>query len=161
MKNKHVGILILGVTIIFSLVTLSFNRALNEIVNTTCSHGNACPMHTTLMTQEIISYSLIGILILVSLFIIFFMKDEKTTINVQDKQELSDEDKKKKLQDLDDDERTVMNIILRENGSVYQGDIVKETKLSKVKTTRILDKLEGRSLIERRRRGMSNMIILK
>jgi uncharacterized membrane protein len=161
MKNKHVGMLLLGITIIFSLVTLSFNRALDSIVNTTCSHGSACPMHATLLTQEIISYSLIGILVLVSLFIIFFMKEERTVVKVGSKQDLSEEDKKKKLQDLDDDERTVINIILRENGSVYQSDIVRETKLSKVKTTRILDKLEGRGLIERRRRGMSNIIILK
>lgn len=161
MKNKHVGLLILGITVIFSLVVISFNRALDSIVNTTCSHGSACPMHATLMTQQIISFSLIGILALVSIFIIFFMKEEKTTIRIQDKQELSEEGKKKKLQDLDNEERPVMDIILRENGSVYQSDIVKETKLTKVKTTRILDKLEGKGLIERRRRGMSNIIILK
>jgi uncharacterized membrane protein len=161
MKNKHVGFLVLGITIIFALIVLSFNRALDEIINTSCSHGVSCPMHATLLTQEVISYSLVGILALVSLFIIFFMKDERTIVKVESKQDLSDEERKKKLQDLDDDERSVMNIILRENGSVYQSDIVKETKLTKVKTTRILDKLEGKGLIERRRRGMSNIIILK
>ena len=118
MKNKHVGFLVLGITIIFALIVLSFNRALDEIINTSCSHGVSCPMHATLLTQEVISYSLVGILALVSLFIIFFMKDERTIVKVESKQDLSDEERKKKLQDLDDDERSVMNIILRENGSV-------------------------------------------
>jgi uncharacterized membrane protein len=54
-----------------------------------------------------------------------------------------------------------MNIILRENGSVYQSDIVRETKQSKVKITRILDQLEGKGLIERKRRGMTNIVVLK
>ena len=44
---------------------------------------------------------------------------------------------------------------------MFQSSLVNETKLSKVKVTRILDRLEGKSLIERKRRGMSNVIILK
>jgi uncharacterized membrane protein len=100
-----------------------------------------------------------GLLALVSLFIIFFMKDE--TIIQESKKEISEEEKQKKLEHLDDEERGMMNIIIREDGSVFQSSIVKETKLSKVKVTRILDRLEGKSLIERKRRGMSNVVILK
>ncbi|MBI4983154.1 MarR family transcriptional regulator [Candidatus Woesearchaeota archaeon] len=54
-----------------------------------------------------------------------------------------------------------MNLVLREQGSAYQSDLIKETRLTKVKVTRILDKLEGRGLIERKRRGMTNIVILK
>ena len=54
-----------------------------------------------------------------------------------------------------------MQIVLREEGSVYQSDIIKETKLTKVKVTRILDKLEGKKLIDRKRRGMTNIVVLK
>jgi uncharacterized membrane protein len=159
MKNKHVGYLILGITAIFFFVVMSFNYALQEIVNTSCTHGSACPMHATTFTQEIISYSLMGLLTLVGLFIVFFMKDE--TIIRETKKGLSNEEKKTKLGNLDDDERNIMNIVLREEGSIFQSAIVKETKLSKVKVTRILDRLEGKKLIERKRRGMSNIIIHK
>jgi len=159
MKNKHVGYLILGLTIIFFLVVMSFNYALQSIVEVSCTHGDLCPMHATVQTQQIISYRLMGLLVLVSLFIIFFMKDE--TIIQESKKEISEEEKQKKLENLDDEERNLMNIILREDGSIFQSSLVNETKLSKVKITRILDRLEGKQLIERKRRGMSNVILLK
>jgi len=38
---------------------------------------------------------------------------------------------------------------------------VEETGFTKVKITRILDSLEGNGLIERKRRGMTNIIILR
>ncbi|MBT3814293.1 MarR family transcriptional regulator [Candidatus Woesearchaeota archaeon] len=159
MKNKHVGYLVLGLTLVFFFVVMSFNYALQSIVEVSCTHGTLCPMHATVQTQQIISYGLMGLLALVSLFIIFFMKDE--TIIQESKKEISEEEKQKKLEHLDDEERGMMNIIIREDGSVFQSSIVKETKLSKVKVTRILDRLEGKSLIERKRRGMSNVVILK
>jgi uncharacterized membrane protein len=159
MKNKHAGFLVIGITLVFFFVVMSFNYALKQIVDTTCTHGVACPMHATVFTQEVISYGLMGLLILVGLFMIFFMKDE--TIVQEMKKEVSEEDKQKKLDNLDDEERGLMNIVLREEGSVFQSSIVKETKLSKVKVTRILDRLEGKGLIERKRRGMSNVVLLK
>jgi uncharacterized membrane protein len=42
-----------------------------------------------------------------------------------------------------------------------QSDIVNNTSLTKVKVTRLLDKLEGKGLVERRRRGMGNLVVLK
>ena len=36
-----------------------------------------------------------------------------------------------------------------------------KTDFSKVKVTRLLDKLEAKNLIERRRRGMTNAVVLK
>ena len=159
MKNKHVGYLIIGVAVLFFFIVMSFNNALKTIVNTSCTHGAACPMHATIQTQEIISYGLMGLLLLVGLFMVFFMKDDKVVKEI--KTDLSDEDKQKKLENLDEEERNLMNIILREEGSIFQSSLVNETKLSKVKVTRILDRLEGKQLIERKRRGMSNIILLK
>jgi uncharacterized membrane protein len=159
MKNKHVGYLILGVTALFFFVVMSFNYALQKIVDTTCTHGTACPMHATTFTQEVLSYGLMGLLVLVSLFIIFFMKDETTVQEM--KKDLSTEDKNKKLENLNDEEKSVMNIVLENEGSIFQSDVVKETQLSKVKVTRILDRLEGKQLIERKRRGMTNIVLLK
>lgn len=166
MKNKYVGLLIIGMALIFLFIVMSFNNALAAIVDESCTHGTSCPMQTTMFTQKVISYSLIGIIVLVGAMVFFFMKDEKiaqhTTIihNAEDKK-ISEEEKKKRLQDLEDEERQVMNIIINQEGSVYQSEIMKATGLSKVKVTRILDKLEGKSLIERKRRGMTNIVILK
>lgn len=155
MKNRNVGFLIIGMALVIFFLVTSFNQALATIVATTCTHGEACPMHVTLKTQKIISYSLIGVLTAVGLLVVFLIKD------APDKVKLSKSEQKKKLENLDDDERKIMNILLREHGSIYQSDLIKETKSSKVKITRLLDKVEGKGLIERKRRGMTNVIILR
>jgi len=44
---------------------------------------------------------------------------------------------------------------------VEESDLVEKSGLSKVRITRILDKLEARGVLERRRRGMTNAVVLK
>jgi uncharacterized membrane protein len=44
---------------------------------------------------------------------------------------------------------------------MFQSDLVEGTGMQKVKITRLLDRLEGLKLIERKRRGMTNVVILK
>ena len=65
MKNKHVGFIIIGIAVVFFFVVMSYNNALQTIIATTCTHGETCPMHVTVKTQEMISYSLMGLLVLV------------------------------------------------------------------------------------------------
>lgn len=166
MKNKHVGYLVIGIAIIFLFIVLSFNQALDSVVDTSCGHGTECPMNAKFKTQQIISYSLMGLLVLVGLFMMFFMKDEKQVIKeihkeVVKENGLNEEERKEKLNNLDEEERSIMNIVLREDGSVYQSDLIKETGISKVKVSRILDRLEGKGLIERKRRGMTNVVVMK
>lgn len=62
---------------------------------------------------------------------------------------------------LKDDEVRVYQAVLDAGGIMNQGDIVKQVGLSKTTVSRVLDLLERRDLVERRRRGMSNVILLK
>ena len=140
--------------------------ALEEIVNVSCTHGIACPMHSTLETQKAISYGLMSLLFLVGAFIFFFMKEETITkeihtIHKEKSTEITSDKKKEIIENADEEEKMILNLLLNNQGSVYQSDVIKETKLTKVKVTRILDKLEGKGIIERKRRGMTNVIILK
>ena len=64
------------------------------------------------------------------------------------------------LSKLDKEEKSICNILKTKNG-IYQSDLIKETGFSKVKITRVLDKLESKGIIERRRRGMTNAIFIK
>jgi len=65
------------------------------------------------------------------------------------------------LNKLNDDEKLVFDKIIESEGTIFQSDLVDKTKFTKVKVTRLLDKLEGKGLIERKRRGMTNVVILK
>lgn len=62
---------------------------------------------------------------------------------------------------LSPEEKKIYNLVKAGDGSMYQSDLIKETGYSKVKMTRYLDKLEGKGLIERKRRGMTNIVLLK
>ena len=44
---------------------------------------------------------------------------------------------------------------------MFQADLIEKLNLGKVKVSRILDRLENKNLIERKRRGMNNLIVLK
>src|SRR3989338_5578632 len=47
------------------------------------------------------------------------------------------------------------------DGSIYQSELIRESGLSKVKVTRILDRMEGKHALTRQRRGMTNIVVLR
>ena len=65
------------------------------------------------------------------------------------------------MKTLKDDEKTTYETIFLEDGLMYQSDLVKETGFSHAKVTRCLDALENRGLLERRRKGMGNIVLLR
>jgi len=168
MKNRNVGIVIIGIALLIGFIILAFNMAMTEIVSTSCSHGESCPMWGTINFQTNVSTGVMVFVILVGLFLIFFAKDEKVTetkiVKVKEQitpREITKDNYQKVMKELADDEKLVLEKIIESQGTIFQSDLVEKTGLTKVKITRILDKLEGKSIIERKRRGMTNVVILK
>ena len=62
---------------------------------------------------------------------------------------------------LKDDQMRIYQAILDAGGLLSQREVVDKTVLSKATVSRALDLLESRGLVEKRRRGMSNVILLK
>jgi len=62
---------------------------------------------------------------------------------------------------LNEDEKKVYEAVYRADGVIFQAELVKETELPKAKVSRILDKLEGKDLLERRRKGLNNLVLLR
>ena len=62
---------------------------------------------------------------------------------------------------LSEEEKKILELLEQNEGSMYQSDIIKHTEHSKVYVTRLLDRLEGKHIIERKRRGMTNIVVLK
>lgn len=69
--------------------------------------------------------------------------------------------KKVDFSKLHKEEKDIYRLLKENEGSMYQSDILKETEFSKVKLTRILDKMESKKVLERKRRGMTNIVVLK
>ena len=62
---------------------------------------------------------------------------------------------------LTEEEKKIYDLLTLKEGSMYQSDLVKETDFTKVKVSRILDRLEGKQMIERKRIGMTNIVVLR
>lgn len=57
-------------------------------------------------------------------------------------------------------EREIYETVLEADGVLPQSDIVEQTDLSKATVSRALDSLEIKDLVERKQRGMGNVVIL-
>lgn len=162
MRNRAVGILVIFVALLMGFIIFSFNRAMAEIVNTSCEHGPLCPMWGTIDFQTNISIAIMSFVIVIGLYLIFF-GEEKVKLSEEEIKDLkiNKDGYKEILRSLTEEEKTVLEKIIDSNGTIFQSELTHEPNFNKVKVSRILDKLEGRGIIERRRRGMTNVVILK
>ena len=169
MKNRIAGFIIIGISLLIGFIIFLFNRALTKIVNTACTHGPTCPMWGTVDFHTNISMGVMVFIILIGLYLIFFGKDEKiiTKTRIREiKQQLkprkiTKENYQKIMEKLDNNEKLALDKIIEAQGTIFQSDLAEKTGFSKVRVTRILDRLEGMGMIERKRRGMTNVVILK
>jgi len=65
------------------------------------------------------------------------------------------------LPTLKDDEQKVFKAVLDSDGIIAQSELSEITGVSKSNVSRALDLLESRGYVERRRRGMGNVIVLQ
>lgn len=156
MKNKNVGFLIAGISVVIAAIVLIFNSALKNVIGDTCSHGPSCSMYDTLAIQTWISLSIAALILVIGLFLIFAKEPEKIIIK-----KIKEKKRKLNLEGLDKKEKEVVEILLEEKGAVFQASLMEKLGVGKVGLTRLLDKLEAKQIIERKRRGMNNIIVLK
>ncbi len=163
MNNRIVGFLIIGIAALIGFIIFSFNKALTNIVNTTCTHGPTCPMWGTIDFQTNVSIGIMIFVASIGLYLILFGKEEKLdAINNQtEPKKITKENYQQVLSKLNKDEKLILEKIIEAQGAIFQSELVEKTNFSKAKVTRILDRLEVMGIIERRRRGMTNLVILK
>ena len=77
MKNKNVGFLIIGISIIIGIIILIFNHGMTSIVNQSCSHGSECTMYGTIKSQTYLSFAIAGMIFAIGLFFILSKENEK------------------------------------------------------------------------------------
>jgi len=158
MENKNVGYLVIGISIIFMIIVLLFYSTLKGISGetNTCEIDEPCPLHQTLNYQFYFSLAIVGLLLVTGLVIAFMKPEEKIVVK-----KVKERKKKINLEKLDRDEKKVVKLLQNENNAMFQGTLKEKLDIGKVKLTRLLDKLEAKQLIERKRRGMNNIVVLK
>ncbi len=154
---REAGFALIAISIVLFFVMLSLTNQLNDYIHASCTHpeGEVCPMASELPIQSYAGFSLDFV---VGGFGVFLVLKSR---QIQRFQSEKKHDFEKTLKELDGDEKKVYELISSSDGVVFQSDIVEKTGLQKVKVTRILDRMEHRGLVERRRRGMSNIVLIK
>jgi uncharacterized membrane protein len=159
-KLLGTGLIVVAVILItiFSLIKINFDAQgvfLCEAVSSNPSLDmTQCPAHTSsIPTFIMIGFFVSALLVAMGVYLLVNKNSTPHT-----KHTFSSVDSSS----LNDIEAQIYNFIKENKGSVYQSEIVTETGLNKVKVTRILDKLEHNDgIIERKRRGMANIVVLK
>ncbi len=161
MENKNVGWIMLGISILIVFLVFLFNNTLMDSVRNSCfiQHGDvkSCEMYDSVNYQTYLALGIVGVLVIFSLFLIFSKPDEKVVVKkIKDKKI----ERKVDLSSFRPEEKQVYALV-KENNAIFQADLIEKTRFSKARMTRIIDKLEGSGLVERKRRGMTNVVVLK
>jgi hypothetical protein len=154
---REAGFALIAISIVLFFVMVSLTNQLNGYIHASCTHpeGEVCPMASELPIQSYAGFTLDFVIGGFGVFLVYKSKQFEK-IHASRKQDFE-----KTLKQLDSDEKKVYEFISGSDGVVFQSDIVEKTGLQKVKVTRILDRMEHRGIVERRRRGMSNIVLIK
>jgi uncharacterized membrane protein len=132
---------------------------MKQIIIGSCGemHGPVCPMNKTVETQTYLSLAIVAILIILGIILIFSKPQKEIII----KKVTSKPPKKSyDTSGLRAEDKKTFNLI-KENKTIFQGELIEKLGFGKAKVSRILDRLENKDLIERKRRGMTNVVVLK
>jgi uncharacterized membrane protein len=147
MNFRYLGTAIMALSIMSGAIVYSLSSAIISSTEHTeaCSLVGTCP-HVAALNLSYMGYIFSAGLFLTGLYV--FMKAPQPGLRAKPK-------------DLEPDEKKVYDMIAEAGGMVFQSDLVEKTGFPKARVTRILDRLEARRLLERRRRGMTNAVVLK
>lgn len=157
--DKRLGLLlmVLSVLLLSSLIIMKFefdkrNALLCDLVHYSPNITmEECPVHgfNSFMISWLLTL-LFGLSVAILLIGVIVFKGEsgEETVSID-------------LSVLDSDERVLVELLQASGGSSYQSDLVRKSGFSKVKVSRVLDRLIDKGLVDKKRRGMTNLVVLK
>ena len=168
-NNKKIGILVIVISVVvimFGLWLKTYNDKIAQVqVNETgtCYLPDGTCLHST---SDLMMYSSFGLAIFLAVLGAYlFLRNEpkKTVIRRIEKSIVRNEEPTviEPPKTLGPETRNIFDLVVQANGAILQGELVAKSGVDKVKVSRILNKLEMLGLIERRRHGMSNLVVLK
>jgi hypothetical protein len=156
-NTRYVGALLIILSIVLFLIMYNFSQTMLEIIDSgelgSCQAYETCP-HVMILNQAYLGYFLALVIFILGVFLLIFGgKPEKVEGKKSEWESV--------LKTLSGDERDVYEKIIASEGVIFQSELVEKSGFPKAKVSRILDKMEARGLLERRRRGMANAVVLK
>ncbi len=153
-STNYLGISVIGVSIIIFVILLTVSLGYARMEHALCG-SPSCTLVNHIPVQSYAGFGLLFVSAGIGSYLTF-IQPKSERIQTVPKTKIN-----KIVEGLREDEKKVFNELTKGDGSTFQNDLIGSTGYSKVKVSRILDKLETKGLVERRRRGMANMVILR
>ncbi|MDP6600373.1 MAG: MarR family transcriptional regulator [Candidatus Woesearchaeota archaeon] len=169
METKKLGFLILGMSIVLSLIMFSYMGSLNvreEVYN--CNPTNECQQVKSLFGLSHIAVGFLAFIFALGFYLLFFNKSDASALKYNDALEKIQEEKTQKtaedkfsllLRPLDENERKVL-ISIKEQEGITQSTLKYRANLSKAKVSQILTDFEKKNLIARKAKGKTYELFL-
>ena len=159
-ENKYVGYLVLGISLLIVFIIFMFNNAMKKIIDVGCSMEHDlgyCPAYATINQQTYLALGIVGLLAIVGLILVFSKPQKEIVFKTR----TIEKKPQKKIIDtngLKQEEKKVLELV-KENKTIFQAEIIEKTGFGKAKVSRIIDRLESKGFVERKRRGMTNVVV--
>ncbi len=163
MHTRTIGIVLLGAAVVFLTLTYLFKMQEDYHLQQVTLEGGSCFVNGECIYEKrnftiyIISGVVSALALILGIYLTFFDRKTEPLVvgaTISPAKEVD-------IKELNEEEQRIYQFVKEHKGSAFQSDVVRELGLSKVRVTRILDRLEGLGLVERKRRGMTNIIVLK
>ena len=150
-NNKKLGVILIVISLVIGGIFAYFISNLTQKSQELgCSNNQECFAVEKGLSVSHVAIGIFSFMLALGIYLLFFSSAE---IIKQKKYDISKLNKEEK--------RVFLFIKENKEKGVYQSEIVEHFNFQKSKVTRILDRLEQSGLIERKRRGMTNIILLK
>lgn len=150
-QRKQYGIILIAISVFLFFVITAFTLhivQLNQYLHQDCNlPENICPFTNSMPAESVIGYVIDVVLGIFGIYL--FITGAKP-----------EPKKQPETRNLEPDERKVLEMVSSQ-GAIFQSELVEKSGMNKVKITRILDRLEAKGIVERKRRGMTNVVMLK
>ena len=154
--QKETGIAVLAIAVLLFILMFYVTGVIQQSHQSACScEGNTCPMALAIPLESYIGFTFAVALFILGIIII------SGTAKKEKAEKKKNIELEAKINVMKPDERSLYHTIGDAGGLMFQSELVERSGMSKVKVSRILDKMEAKGIIERRRRGMTNVVMLK
>jgi uncharacterized membrane protein len=159
--NRKIGLVIIVLAVALAIMSVFGKLSSDNLINVYSNETGTCYADgTCLHEQSNILFIALGIVAAVLFavgFVIFLFYGKKETAN----KEVAKVIDKEKTPSLTSQQKIIYDILKEAGTPMLQGELVSKSGMNKVTVSRTLDKMEMMGVIERRRHGMSNLVILK
>ncbi len=150
----------IGIALVLVGIVFLFKTSLQEYIYTTCPllHNTdvyECPATRTLNQQAYLAYFLVSVIAMIGIVLATIKPEQKIIIR-----KVKEKKAEINTKDLSNEEKQILQILVKEK-TMFQAELIEKTQMNKAKITRILDRLDNKGIIERKRRGLTNIVVLK